>query len=289
MSLLTIIQNAATELKLQNPSSVINNTDEQVRLLLRFANRSVEVARKQFNWPQLSKELTWTLVSGQASYAFASDHDRMIFDTHWDRSNHWALIGPMSPQEWQVLKSGTITSFPHKRYRIKGFQDNQIYIDPTPGADEDGQTLVFEYMSKTCVRPQTWVTGTTFNTLSYCFYNGNFYYSAAGGTAGATPPTHTSGTVSDGGVYWAYYSAAYTSFLADTDVSLIDEDAISQAIIWRWLRANGLEYLDFKQEADDSLKQRFLAIKGTRSLYLGRGRFPKFLSSFNVPDTGYGS
>lgn len=35
-------------------------------------------------------------------------------------------------------------------------------------------------------------------------YGANYYYAAGAGTTGGTPPTHTSGTVSDGGVSWTY-------------------------------------------------------------------------------------
>ena len=37
--------------------------------------------------------------------------------------------------------------------------------------------------------------------------SGNLYKTTAGGTAGATAPTHTSGSVSDGGVTWDYVSS----------------------------------------------------------------------------------
>lgn len=37
-------------------------------------------------------------------------------------------------------------------------------------------------------------------------YGTNTYYAQADGTTGATPPTHTSGSVSDGGVTWVYMS-----------------------------------------------------------------------------------
>lgn len=48
----------------------------------------------------------------------------------------------------------------------------------------------------------------------------NRYWTAAGGTTGATPPTHTAGSVSDGGVTWTYKGPATT----DTTVYELSED-----------------------------------------------------------------
>lgn len=59
-----------------------------------------------------------------------------------------------------------------------------------------------------------WASSTSFASGAYCIYGLNLYQTTAGGTTGATPPTHTSGSVSDGAVTWAYVNsyinAAYT-------------------------------------------------------------------------------
>lgn len=53
------------------------------------------------------------------------------------------------------------------------------------------------------VRPKQWSDGVLFSAYDECIGpNGNFYVTSSGGTSGSTPPTHTSGTVSDGGVSW---------------------------------------------------------------------------------------
>lgn len=41
-------------------------------------------------------------------------------------------------------------------------------------------------------------------------YGANYYYATSTGTTGATPPTHTSGTVSDGSVSWTYRASSYS-------------------------------------------------------------------------------
>lgn len=51
-------------------------------------------------------------------YALPSDHDRMISDSNWDRTNHWRNLGPKSSQEWQTLQGGLISTGPRERFRI---------------------------------------------------------------------------------------------------------------------------------------------------------------------------
>lgn len=49
-----------------------------------------------------------------------------------------------------------------------------------------------------------WVTGAVVPAGACVSYGVNSYKTTAGGTNGATPPTHTAGTVGDGGVSWAF-------------------------------------------------------------------------------------
>lgn len=50
-----------------------------------------------------------------------------------------------------------------------------------------------------------WTTATSYTASTSYVYNGlNVYQATTTGTSGATAPTHTSGTVSDGGVSWRY-------------------------------------------------------------------------------------
>ena len=44
---------------------------------------------------------------------------------------------------------------------------------------------------------------------------------------------------------WVYDNATYyTSWQADTNTSLLDEDLMAQGIVWRWLQRKGLEYAE---------------------------------------------
>lgn len=61
---------------------------------------------------------------------------------------------------------------------------------------------------------ELWQTGEAIAGVGVYRYTGdNHYVSASGGTTGATMPTHTSGTVSDGGVDWTYVDSADRSVI----------------------------------------------------------------------------
>lgn len=88
----------------------------------------------------------------KTKYAFPSDYDRPIDRTQWDKSKHWEMLGPESPQQWQWLKSGYIATGPRIRFRPLG---GYFQIWPAVTTNE---YLGFEYVSK------NWVTafaGTT--------------------------------------------------------------------------------------------------------------------------------
>lgn len=53
----------------------------------------------------------------------------------------------------------------------------------------------------------SWVTGTAYAANSVKINGGNAYFTAAGGTSGATAPVHTSGTITDGAVLWRWLCA----------------------------------------------------------------------------------
>lgn len=76
------------------------------------------------------------------NYALPSDIAYFEAGTYWDRAFRWQLLGPLSAQEWQVLKSGISPTGPRRRFRI---MNNLIYLDPPPSSSDNVE--VFEYFS----------------------------------------------------------------------------------------------------------------------------------------------
>lgn len=144
-TLLQLVQQAAQEMGLGKPTTVVGNPDTQVAQLLALAQREGRemMARGAAigGWQMLRKEYVFSLVSGQDTYPMPADIDHLIPQTAWDRSFRWQLLGPLSPQEWQVLKSGISPTGPRRRWRIFG---GAFVVDPVPS---DTNTLVYEYYS----------------------------------------------------------------------------------------------------------------------------------------------
>lgn len=78
----------------------------------------------------------------QTQYALPADFLSQINMTHWDRNQHWEVLGPVTPQQWEYLKSGIITVGPRLFYRLLG-----TYFQIFPLPSEYTSRIVFEYNS----------------------------------------------------------------------------------------------------------------------------------------------
>jgi len=79
-------------------------------------------------------------------YDLPPDYETITDNTHWDKTKHWQMLGPVDAQQWQWLKSGYISTGPRVRWRILG---GQFQIWPPYNTQE---YLGFEYRSKGFVR-----------------------------------------------------------------------------------------------------------------------------------------
>jgi hypothetical protein len=104
-------------------------------------------------WPDLRTEWTITTTT-DAAYDLPVDWSVPLNGTTWDRTSQWPLIGPKTPTEWQILKSGIGVAAPQYRFRFFG---RQFHLHPAPGA---GLTIVQEYLSS------NWVLGTSGDAAS---------------------------------------------------------------------------------------------------------------------------
>jgi len=88
-------------------------------------------------------------------YPLPPDYETITDNTHWDKTKHWQMLGPVDAQQWQWLKSGYISTGPRVRWRILG---NEFQIWPPYNTQE---YLGFEYRSK------GWVRNTAGDVLNY--------------------------------------------------------------------------------------------------------------------------
>lgn len=149
LTLLAMMNQVLDELALPAASAIMNSNDDQIRQLRALAQREGRFTSQlsfgsQNGWQIMRKLATFTLHNGQEAYAVPSDVDHFITNTWWDVAYKWQLAGPLSPQEWDVLKYGISPAGPRKRFRILG---GQLNIDPIPGSADEGLTAVAEYIS----------------------------------------------------------------------------------------------------------------------------------------------
>lgn len=247
MTLLTIAQNVLGELDLGVPSAAYTSTDATVKQLLRLINRSGQLIAKVTGWEALNREYTFSTVAGTDSYDLPSDFDRLVPSSEFNRGDTRPLIGPMSAQDWQYEKSGAASLITGKAFRVKG---GRFYVTPTPTA---AQTFAFEYITNRWCTAQQWVTGTAYTAGASVSNRFNRYTAAGSGTSGATAPTHTSGSASDGGISWTFQDAGYTAFAADTDIAKLPEYLIELEALWRFMRVKGMSYDEERNTAEKEI------------------------------------
>ena len=92
----------------------------------------------------------------------------------------------------------------YKIGKIFGTFDNGELLQSTEATDVntmDGKFVGIE-------EEDLWVTATAYATGDRVYYGGRIYEAQAGGTSGVTPPTHTTGAVSDGSITWVFIRTA---------------------------------------------------------------------------------
>lgn len=177
-TLLQLIQQAADEIGIPQPSAIIGQVDDQSRQLLSLANREGKdfsvLANARGGWQNLHKEYTFTTVSGTADYALPSDFEYFAQRTFWDGNMLWELVGPISAQEKQILRYGSVTSGPRRKFYVRA---NKLWLDPTPTTT--GDTIAYDYYSNawcqsaSAVEQIRWAADTdTYKLDEDCFVQG---------------------------------------------------------------------------------------------------------------------
>lgn len=290
MSLLTMVQHIVAEIGLPNITTVIGSTDETARQLKALIEADGRWLRDKYEWDVLNKERTLTFVAEQDQYPLPGDYDQMLSDTLYFR-DAFAKGRPVSAQSYQRQYARHSTSgVTNTRLRIRGSGRNNFLIYPKPSTGAADRTAYYEMRSTNWIKPPQWISGKNFSVDSYCFSNGEIYYTAAGGAAGATPPTWLEGTESDGNVDWTFYNSQYSSFITDEDGSIIDEQILEKGGQWRFMRAKGLpDWEDVRGEyftmVDRQMGKNYIG--ETISLVGGAGDDFRLLDEWNIPDHLY--
>ena len=141
MSLLSLIQDVADRTGIPRPSVVVGSSDTQVRQLLGLAQQEGKELSRRGPWQDLTKEKTITATATETQTgAIPTDFERMIEGTFWNRTQDRRVVGPLSPQKWQMLQTG-LYSLVWDAFRIRG---DAILMSTIPQA---GDVLAYEYVS----------------------------------------------------------------------------------------------------------------------------------------------
>ena len=300
-TLLQAVNQVQDELGLTRSTSVIGNTDLQVRQFLAYANKVGRDLVRDFDWRRLSTEYVFETTAARSGTALVSSantltgfasasnlcatgdvvtgsgipqwaevtivtesqltlnvrctgsasatvsctfsrqyydlpdgFDRQVSRSQWDRSDHRAMHGHKSPQQWQWLKGGLVTSAPYYRYRLRG---RQMQISPIPTTR---LILSNEYISN------RWISTTT-----------------------AATPT-------------------LTSFATDTDLAVFNDDIMVNGIKWQFQKQNGLEYAGTLAEFNRSLSYSKGQDTPAENLSLAPEEPSLLITTLNLPDGSYG-
>ena len=94
------------------------------------------------NYQPTSTQINSQVIFQKVKYDLPADYNSTVNRTHWDKSKRWEMLGPESPQQWEWLLSGYISTGPRIRWRLLG-----KYFQIWPGMNA-GELLGFEYRSK---------------------------------------------------------------------------------------------------------------------------------------------
>ena len=231
MSLLSIVQNAADEVGVGQPTAVIGSTDPTAIQMLALCNRHGQHLVERYDWEILTKEATFSTIAAESQgtvLAAASDFHHYINDTMFNRTTNRKILGPYTPAQWQREKANSVASNIDTYFRIRG---GLIIFIPDPTAS---QTVAFEYAT-------------------------NKWADTTGGGANKT------------------------SMTIDTDVAEFDEELMTLGVIWRFLKAKGLDYSEPFRDHEISL-QRALARDGGKPRVNLAGGVPIDPTVTNFPD-----
>lgn len=142
-----ILKQLAGELGLPRPATIVGIEDIQSVQLLSLLNSSGNELLMFYPWAQFAKEWTFQTVPGQEDYEIPADWAYFMDQTQWDRTDHWPLLGPKSPQEWAWLKGSLVAALPRQRFRVV---DGKFKLWPVPGSPN--MTMAMEYVTNDWVQ-----------------------------------------------------------------------------------------------------------------------------------------
>ena len=136
------LTNVGTTAGLDNTYSIVGTSIPQDTYVDSVTDANTVATTQQASATSIGGTVTFS----KTKYDLPPDYENITDNTHWDKTKHWQMLGPVDAQQWQWLKSGYISTGPRVRWRILG---GEFQIWPPYNTQE---YLGFEYRSKGFVR-----------------------------------------------------------------------------------------------------------------------------------------
>lgn len=148
MSLLSLIADTCDLIGIARPTSVVSSTDQQVRQLLGLAKLEGDELAESANWQALVNEHTFvtTATAAQTNTPVPDDLRAFLPDTFFNRTTARQVVGPITPQQWQILQARPVQGRVYLTFRQR---EGSFLMSPTPTA---GETIAYEYISSYWVK-----------------------------------------------------------------------------------------------------------------------------------------
>lgn len=281
MNVLQIVQKACYQLGIQPPATLVGNTDNVNLQIVELFNDVHTWLRNQRIWTQCKRTHTFDLEEDRQFYPLPRDFFATILGTPYDDTTAFPLIGPLSDAQFDMRQYGLVGFSPFPAYRIFGPDANpntaggQFQVWPIPGSED---TLSYEYQTSSLFKPQNWLPSTAYTiTTSYVNANGNNYQCTTTGTSSATtaPSGQLLTPVANGTSAFVYLPSPYDTVLANTDLSMFDDDVVIAGLKLWYRDAKRQDSTKDQQRFDqliDSAKARYYgSYRGSMSRYRRRG------------------
>ena len=316
MTLLTAVQQACGELALQQPTSVIGNTDQQIVQFLALATREAQeyaaMPGQWSGWPELRKEYTFSIVpatTGSNGGVYVGNTTNGSNTLTGFSSTSGILVG-YGVSGGSILTgaivtgvtpgpNGTVTLNTPANATSTGlnFSFGQIAYDfPSDLQDFISASMWdrnFRWQLLGPISAQEWQTIVS----GICPVGPRIRYRIMDGQFWIQPPP---GAAQTDVIAYEYISVNWcnsatgtgqNAWLADTDVYLWPENTLVLGLKWRFLRAKGLDYTEEKQTYDRAVDRQLARSGSNRSLPLNIRNSDRvqLISNAQCPDTGFGT
>lgn len=140
---LSLLKDASDELSLARPTDISDTTDDNTaQKLLRHCTRTCRQLAASYDWSRLRREkLITTTATEEQTGAIPADLLRFVPETMWNRTTRNIVLGPLSPDDWQMRKA-VLTGGTFQNFIIRG---TSFLMTPEPSA---GWIIAYEYITK---------------------------------------------------------------------------------------------------------------------------------------------